>query len=65
MEITSEYDASSRAWLGHENSFDMYPPISLVSDARRASPGPYSALASVWRYLVDRKNQPSRDEEDV
>lgn len=63
-EISSEYDANSRVWLGREDSFDMYPPISLVSGARRARPGPYPALAGVWQYLIDRKNQPARDEED-
>ncbi|WP_099041262.1 hypothetical protein [Mycobacterium neglectum] len=62
-EISSEYDANSRVWLGRDDSFDMYPPISLVSGARRARSGPYPALAGVWQYLVDRKNQPARDEE--
>lgn len=58
-EISSEYDPNSRVWLGREDSFDMYPPISLVSGTNRARPGPYLALAHVWQYLVDRKNQPA------
>jgi hypothetical protein len=57
-EISSAYDPNSRAWLGRQDSFDVYPPISLVSGTRRSRPGPYPALALVWQYLVDRKNQP-------
>jgi hypothetical protein len=57
-EISSAYDPNSRAWLGREDSFDVYPPISLVSGTHRSRPGPYPALALVWQYLVDRKNEP-------
>jgi hypothetical protein len=64
--ISSEYDPNSRAWLGGEDSYDVYPPISLVSGTRRDRPGPYPALARVWQYLVDRKNQPvQEDQEDA
>lgn len=66
-EITSEYDPNSRVWLGREDSFNMYPPILLVSSTNRAArPGPYLALARVWQYLVDRKNQPApKDQGDA
>lgn len=57
-EISSAYDPNSRAWLGREDSYDVYPPISLVSGTHRSRPGPYPALALVWQYLVDRKNEP-------
>lgn len=62
-EISSEYDPNSRVWLGREDSFDMHPPISLVSSTNRVEPGPYLALARVWRYLVDRKNQPDPEDQ--
>lgn len=65
-EISSEYDPNSHVWLGREDSFNMYPPISLVSSTNRARPGPYLALACVWQYLVDRKNQPDpKDQGDA
>ncbi|MUL61135.1 hypothetical protein B5P44_00870 [Mycobacterium sp. CBMA 213] len=64
-EISSQYDPNSRAWLGREESYDMYPPYYLVSGARRARPGPYLALALVWQYLVDKTNQPAPDDEDA
>jgi hypothetical protein len=65
-EISSAYDPNSRAWLGREDSFDVYPPISLVSGTHRSRPGPYPALALVWQYLVDKKNQPvPEDSEDA
>ena len=60
--ISSAYDPNSRAWLGREDSFDLYPPISLVSGTHRSRPGPYPALALVWQYLVDRKNKPDLNE---
>ncbi|MEE6140420.1 hypothetical protein SKC41_29420 [Mycobacterium sp. 050128] len=64
-EISSVYDPNSRAWLGREDSFDVYPPISLVSGAHRSRPGPYPALALVWQYLVDRKNQPVPEDKET
>ena len=63
-EISSAYDPNSRAWLGREDSFDVYQPISLVSGTHRSRPGPYPALALVWQYLVDRKNQPVPDDSE-
>ncbi len=62
-QISSEYDPNSRAWLGREDSFDVYPPVSLVSGARQIRPGPYHALALVWQYLVDPKSQPTLDDD--
>ncbi|WP_071288668.1 hypothetical protein [Mycolicibacterium llatzerense] len=64
-QISSEYDPNSRAWLGREDSFDVYPPVSLASGTHRAGPGPYHALALVWQYLMDPKNQTDPDDEDA
>jgi hypothetical protein len=65
-EISCAYDPNSRAWLGRKDSYDVYPPIFLVSGTNRSRPGPYPALALVWQYLVDRKNRPvPEDSEDA
>ncbi|WP_197382167.1 hypothetical protein [Mycolicibacterium mengxianglii] len=53
--ITAAYDPDSRVWLGRHDSFDIYPPVGLSSEAardKRAAVGPYRALAAVWEHLI-------------
>lgn len=55
VSIHATYDPGSRVWLGREDSFDAYPPVGLHSEGpgvRSYPPEPYSALATVWAYLI-------------
>ncbi|TDZ99315.1 hypothetical protein CCUG62472_00553 [Mycobacteroides salmoniphilum] len=62
-EVSAEYDPNSRAWLGRDDSFSLYPPTYLRSSIGGGY-GPYPALAQVWRYLIDSHNRPELDEDD-
>ncbi|MDG5768377.1 MULTISPECIES: hypothetical protein [Mycolicibacterium] len=53
--IKAAYDPDSRVWLGRHDSFDIYPPVGLSSEAardKRSSVGPYRALAAVWEHMI-------------
>lgn len=58
--INSTYDHTARAALGRQDSFEVFPPVSLASATRRglgAWPQPYTALAHVWAYLMSASEE--------
>jgi hypothetical protein len=63
--INSTYDPTARAALGRQDSFEVFPPVSLASATRRgvgAWPQPYTALAHVWAYLMGASEEsPARE----
>lgn len=53
--VNATFDHTARAALGRHDSFDVFQPGSLHSSIRKASrslPGPYTALAEIWAYLI-------------
>ena len=54
VEIECSYDPGARVWAG-KDSFDMFPPYYLSGGGNEevGGPGPYRAIAAIWRHLVE------------
>ncbi len=56
--ITAYNNLGSRAALGREDSFNVYPPVELRSSYGNewfVSDEPYTALSSVWAFLMEEE----------